>query len=60
MTSLHEKKNIVYTPVGQVVEVKNKSFRRAGISQVSQGMHAIKTVFSIAAAAEQKPGRPSK
>lgn len=50
-------KNIAYTPVGQVVKVKNKGFRKAGISQVSQGTHAIKTVFSITAAAEQKVGR---
>lgn len=41
------KKNTLYTPVGQVVELKNKSFRKAGISQVSQCTHAIKTVFSI-------------
>lgn len=28
--------------MGQVVEGKNKSFRKAGISQVSQGARALK------------------
>lgn len=51
-----KKKNIVYTPRGQVVEVKNKGFKKAGISQVSQGMDSLKTVFSITAAAEHKLG----
>lgn len=55
MTSLHEK-NVVYTPRGQVVEVKNKGFKNAGISQVSQGMDSLKTLFSITAAAEHKLG----
>lgn len=55
MTSLHEK-NIVYTPRGQVVEVKNKGLKKAGISQVSQGTDWLKTVFSITEAAEHNLG----
>lgn len=34
---MKKKKKIVYTPTGHVVEVKNKGFRKTGISQVSQG-----------------------